>query len=111
MNGMYVQCMVPVPSVHLRLQQIACTLQAALWPAELICGVGRTEWAAHSTVATRSEQMACFSGASTKLCELVVAPESRAVQKDAGDPNERRTENEKKQLLATLRAGENKQEV
>jgi hypothetical protein len=95
--------MVLVPS--LRLQQIACTLQAALWPAELICGVGRTEWVAHSTVATRSEQMACFSGAKHEVVCARRAPESRAFQKDAGDPNERRTENEKKQLLATLRAG------
>jgi hypothetical protein len=69
-----------------------------LWPAELICGAGRTERVAHSTVTPRSEQMACFSG--TKLCEQYCA-----FPKDAGDPNERRTENEKKQLLTTLRVG------
>ena len=86
-----------VPTVHLRLRQIACTFQAALWPAELICGAGRTEWVAHSTVAPRSEQMACFSG--TKLCEL------SSCTRILRDPNERRTENEKKQLLATLRVG------
>jgi hypothetical protein len=83
-------------SVHLRLQQIACTSQAQLHCGQRSSYVGRVAPSGWHIPRSRHEASRWHVSVCEQYC---------AFPKDAGDPNERRTENEKKQLLTTLRVG------
>ena len=93
------------PSVHLRLQQIACTSQAQLHCGQRSSYVGRVAPSGWHIPRSRHEASRWHVSVALSCVSCRRAPEYCAVPKDAGDPNERRTENEKKQLLATLRVG------